>query len=216
MPLCLGNLAKTPVTAGGLSFVGSAAGDNSATLPAGIQSGDFILVIAFRDGSTTRPTEPAGYTRRMSSSATTSTTVCYKFHTTGSTTGTFTNATALICLVYRNVNTFVPLGNGSIFHNASDLAIHEAITLHVTNGTSWLAAATHCASGSAGTVSGRATGWAFRVSDSDTTDRAGGVDSDGPLSSWAGYSYGTGSSSRTTGVVIELIDASNGDIPPPM
>jgi surface protein len=92
---------------GSITYIGEATGTNSATLPAH-QAGDLILAFAFRDGSTSLPTAPAGWSGL--SQNTSGTSVCartsYKIAASSSeTTGTWTNATTVIFLVYRGVVT---------------------------------------------------------------------------------------------------------------
>jgi len=93
------------VADGSITYIGEATGTASATLPAH-QAGDLILAFAFRDGSTTLPTQPTGWTQIDSASANTcSARVAYKVAASSSeTTGTWTNATTVIFLVYRGVN----------------------------------------------------------------------------------------------------------------
>ena len=90
---------------GSIAYVGQASGVNSATLPAH-QAGDLILAFAFNNASATAPTLPTGWTGigvqfgiacygRLS----------YKVAPTNSeTTGTWTNATTVIFLIYRGVD----------------------------------------------------------------------------------------------------------------
>ena len=93
------------VADGSITYIGEATGTSSATLPAH-QAGDLILAFAFRDGSTTLPTQPAGWTSIDTAAANTcSARFAYKVAASGSeTTGTWTNATTVIFLVYRGVN----------------------------------------------------------------------------------------------------------------
>ena len=86
--------------------MGEATGTTSATLPTH-QAGDLILAFAFRDGSTTLPTQPAGWTLVESNTASSSSArLSYKIAaSSGDSTGTWTNASTVIFLVYRGVNT---------------------------------------------------------------------------------------------------------------
>lgn len=94
------------VADGSITYIGEATGTTSATLPAH-QAGDLILAFAFRDGSTSQATMPSGWTTiatRTTTSAAART--AYKVATSGSeTTGTWTNASTVVFLVYRGVNT---------------------------------------------------------------------------------------------------------------
>jgi surface protein len=94
------------VADGSITYIGEATGIDSATLPTH-QAGDLILAFAFRDGSTTLPTQPTGWisidTQGAGSCAAR---VAYQVATaSGTSSGTWTNATTVIFLVYRGVNT---------------------------------------------------------------------------------------------------------------
>jgi surface protein len=93
------------VAAGSITYIGQVTGITGATLPAH-QAGDLILAFAFRDGSTTLPTHPTGWTSIDTAAANTcSARVSYKVAASSSeTTGTWTSATTVIFLVYRGVN----------------------------------------------------------------------------------------------------------------
>jgi surface protein len=93
------------VADGSITYIGEATGTTSATLPAH-QAGDLILAFAFRDGSTTLPTQPSGWTSIDTAAANTCA-ARFSFKVAASdseTTGTWTNATTTIFLVYRGVN----------------------------------------------------------------------------------------------------------------
>jgi surface protein len=98
----------THIANGSITYIGEANGITSATLPTH-QAGDVIFAFAFRDGSTTQPTQPSGIGWQQLSTRTTTSAAArtaYKVATSGSeTTGTWTNASTVIFLVYRGVNT---------------------------------------------------------------------------------------------------------------
>jgi hypothetical protein len=87
-----------------LTFVGSATAESTTvTLPTHL-AGDLIFIYAFRDGSTTNPTVPGGYTPLTTTldGTTCSASLGYKVAASGSeTSGTWTNASALVAVVYR-------------------------------------------------------------------------------------------------------------------
>jgi surface protein len=93
------------VADGSITYIGQATGVDSATLPAH-QAGDLILAFAFRDGSTISPTLPTGWTTIGTVSGTLcSARIGFKVAaSSGETTGTWTNATTVVFLVYRGVN----------------------------------------------------------------------------------------------------------------
>lgn len=90
------------VTDGSITYIGAASGTTSATLPAH-QTGDLIIAFAFRDGSTTATTLPSGWTSLATvGNNTTHGRLAYKVAASSSeTTGTWTNATTVVFLVYR-------------------------------------------------------------------------------------------------------------------
>lgn len=119
-------------TSGSITYVGTASGISSATLPAH-QAGDIIIAFAYRDGSTVSPTLPSGWTNLDGAAGTnTSYKIGYKIAVSGSeTTGTWTNATGCVFLVYRgsfNANglafgrwTFTTSGvSGTVSYPAND------------------------------------------------------------------------------------------------
>lgn len=97
-----------------ISRIGSSSAEaTTVTIPAGHQQGDIIIIAAFRDGSTTNPTVPAGWsTLTITTDGTTcSLSVGWKIAISNSdTSGTWTNATGLICHVYRGVDLISPFG----------------------------------------------------------------------------------------------------------
>lgn len=87
----------------------AAAVANSVALPAGCQAGDLMLVWAYRDGSNTAPTRPAGWTAIGGGSQGANTnSAAYgfrRFVAGDTTTGTWTNATEIIVIVFRDAIT---------------------------------------------------------------------------------------------------------------
>jgi surface protein len=86
-----------------ITYIGAAEGTDSATLPAH-QAGDLILAFAFRSGSTTATTLPAGWTSiALAGANVTHGRLAFKIAESDSeTSGTWTNATRVIFQVYRN------------------------------------------------------------------------------------------------------------------
>lgn len=94
-----------------VTLVSSAVGTNTVVMPTH-QAGDLIYFFAFRDGSNTAPSLPAGYTN-LGSSGTNSHShrEFWKIATSSAEAApTATNATELICLVFRGVNQADPIG----------------------------------------------------------------------------------------------------------
>src|SRR6185369_16959851 len=86
----------------------------TVTIPAGHQLGDVILIFAFRDGSATNPTIPTGWTNITNTTdggTLSSVSVGWKLAASSSeTSGTWTNATGLVCHVYRGLDPIKPFG----------------------------------------------------------------------------------------------------------
>lgn len=81
---------------------------SSITLPGSFQNGDFAILLAYRTANTTAPSLPAGWTQAAGGSSIGSDSyLCgYKLVTSASdTSGTWTNATAVTCAIYRNIAT---------------------------------------------------------------------------------------------------------------
>jgi len=93
------------VASGSITYIGEANGITSATLPAH-QAGDLILAFAFRDLVTTLPTQPPGWTSIDTAAANSCAgRLAYKVATSSSeSTGTWTDATTVVFLIYRGVN----------------------------------------------------------------------------------------------------------------
>lgn len=124
-----------------ITKVGSAdAATNVATLPA-FTAGDLALVFAFRDGSTTPPSLPAGWTDLGTGSTTScSFRIGYRVLVGGdTTTGTWTNATEVEVLVVTGQEANDPIG--AIVTNAAVSATPTwaALTLQEQGGSSWVA-----------------------------------------------------------------------------
>ena len=116
------------VADGSITYIGEATGIDSATLPTH-QAGDLILAFAFRDGSTTLPTIPTGWTSIGSSSANTcAARVAYKVAASSSeTTGTWTSATTVIFLVYRGVQVWSGIAtNDTVAAGSSTIVTYNA------------------------------------------------------------------------------------------
>lgn len=97
-----------------ITRIGSGSAEaTTVTIPAGHTQGDILLIFAFRNGSVTNPTIPAGWT---SITNTTDGTLCsvsigWKIATSAAeTSGTWTNASGLMCHVYRGLDPIAPFG----------------------------------------------------------------------------------------------------------
>lgn len=132
-----------------ISRIGAASTEaTTITIPTGHNPGDFLIIFAFRDGSVTNPTIPAGWT---SITNTTDGTLCSvsaawkRASTTAETSGTWTNATGLICHVYRGqLSAGTPIGTFSPAAGTTNTITYAAAANANPIGSSWyLAFAAH-------------------------------------------------------------------------
>lgn len=171
-----------------ISYVGVAAGTSSATLPS-FQSGDVAVCFAFRDGSATNPTIPAGWTNITNTLDTTSGSgsVGWRRLAPGdTTTGTWTNASRVVVGVYRGCEPFItPVGGGANGTGTTNGTVPmTTFTMTRGNGTSWVIGA--IGHRSVDTDLGTAwTGMTSRDNSVDATAETGFQDTNGGVASWA-------------------------------
>lgn len=107
---------------------------NTITIPSGHQPGDLIWIGAFRDGSATNPTIGAGFTNQTNTfdGTTCSVSAGWKIATSAAeTSGTWTNASALACIVFRNVRAQgTPLGTSTNTAATGATLNYGAVTLN--------------------------------------------------------------------------------------
>lgn len=85
----------------------SATEATTITIPTGYIVGDAIFIFAFRDGSAINPTLPAGWsliTQTLDGTSCSATCGIRIAQTLGETSGTWTNATDLVCVIYRGIS----------------------------------------------------------------------------------------------------------------
>ena len=124
-----------------LSFIGAgSAGATTITIPSGHALGDLLVMFAFRDGSTTAPTVPTGWTSLGVNTGTTcASVVAYKVcETAAETSGTWTNASMLACHVYRGQRAVTPLINSGGNAGTTSAVDYAGITAMTEPGTSWV------------------------------------------------------------------------------
>lgn len=194
-----------------IGYVGSAVGTSSATLPTH-QANDVILAFAFVDGSATAPTLPSGWTNIANAGANT---CAYRLAwrratAPGTTSGTWTNATSVVFIVYRGaLQTATPTGNGTVGSGSSTTVAYNAVSFSVTTGTSWAVGFSGTrTSGSTAVLENPPTGMVARADATDTTDEAVGNDTNGGVTGWSTQSVAIGGTA--TGwfsYVVELLAA---------
>ena len=192
-----------------ISYVSSGTGTNSIASMPSHQAGDLLIFFAYRDGSTTNPTLPAGFTSITAPDGTSSsTTVGYKIAASGSeTSGTWTNATSLICHVYRSSTGSVFPGAVATNTGSSTTVNYPALTLNNTSGSSWVLGFAGCNQSdmSLETAPSLMTN---RSTVSDATDEAAGADTNGGVTSWSSTNVSVGGTSGPwTTAVIEIAES---------
>lgn len=189
-----------------VSYVGAqGAAAATVTIPAH-QIGDLILIFAYRDGSNTVPTVPTAggtvptWTQIGSSGGNTNSS---RFHyaiatATTTTSGTWTNATELICLVYRNATIGASAGGSGA---ATTTVNYPALTLQRTDNSSWAVG-----------VAGHRTATNVDLAPSGMTNRAStgteaaGHDTNGTVTTWASTNVTVNASSAFRSWTVELRD----------
>ena len=208
--LCLGLLLM-------ITFVGQAVGTTSAALPTFV-AGDLALVFAFRDGSTTLPTLPAGWTSVLAPTGanTCSMRVGYRVLVSGdTTTGTWTSASRLVVHVYRSTTAIAYPGASASASGASTTVSYPALSggsaMKRTDGTSWVAGfAGHRSVDTA--LETPPTGMTNRSDGVDATAEAAGHDTNGGVASRSLQTVSVGgTSSGWFGATVEIVEAQFGD-----
>lgn len=128
-----------------VTLVGAASTEaTTITIPEGHAPGDLLLIFAFRDGSAVNPGVPAGWT---TITATTDGTSCsisagWKRATSSAeTSGTWTNATGVVCHVYRGaLSTGTPIGTFQSSNGTTNTVTYPAVTLAKNAGSDRIAA----------------------------------------------------------------------------
>ncbi|MCP9876034.1 hypothetical protein [Cyanobium sp. A2C-AMD] len=128
-----------------ISFIGAqGVAGNAVTIPAH-QVGDLILIFAYRDGNANAPTVPAAGgtvpTWTIIGAAAGANSNASRLHyavatATTTTSGTWTNATELIAIVYRGTRR--PGGNGE-GGNLGTVITYPAVTMQRADNSSWVA-----------------------------------------------------------------------------
>ena len=121
-----------------ISYVSSASAAATTVAMPTHQVGDLIIAFVYRDGNTTAPALPSGWTNIDNSGANTnSARLAYKNAvSTAETTGTWTNATGIVIHVYRGTG---GIGASAVGGASSNTVTYPALTLQRTDNTSWTA-----------------------------------------------------------------------------
>lgn len=189
-----------------VSYVGQGANaGTTVTIPAH-QIGDLILIFAYRDGNNTAPSTPAaGGTvptwNLIGSSGGNTNSSNFRWAeatATNTTSGTWTNATELVCLVYRSATIGASAGGSG---NATTTVNYPALTLQRTDNTSWVVGV--AGHRTANDVEQAPSGMTNRAS---TGSEAAGHDTNGTVTTWASTNVTVNASSAYRSWVVELRD----------
>jgi hypothetical protein len=168
---------------------------------------DVIIVWAFNNGATTIPTLASGFTDVQSGNGTgRAARFGYKISSGGDTSsGTWTNANNVVCMVYSGVNTTTPFGTiPALRQGAGATLTYSAATLTVTDGTSvWIGAAGMRAA-TAG-MDGTPTGTAPNFTNRTNTTVAHGLDTSATATNLSAQNLTTTSGNGYISISIELL-----------
>lgn len=189
-----------------ISFVGSATGITSATLPTH-KVGDLIVAFAFTDGTTTIPTLGSGFTSITTRTGTSSACrVGFRRATvTNTASGTWTNATSVVFVIYRDVGS---IGSSSVSSGTSTTVTFPAVNLTNQTGSSWIVGFVGSSSTNVA-IETAPSGMVNRTSVSDATDEAAAHDTNSGSSTFTSRTATIGGTSGNwVSASIELIDGS--------
>ena len=192
-----------------ITYVGGAAGTNTATLP-GFQSGDIAICFAFRDGNVANPTVPGTFTTITNTADGTTCSVSVGWRRliyTDTTVGTWTNASRVVVVIYRGCEPFItPVGGGADNAGTTNTVNYPTFTLTRTNGTSWVVGLVGHRSVDTTVDSAAISGMTARTGGVDATAEAHAWDTNGAVSSWASTNQTiTGTASGWQTRMVELL-----------
>jgi hypothetical protein len=200
-----------------ITRIGSAtASATTVTIPAH-QAGDLILIWAFRGGSTTVPTIPQGWVevnRETESTATTCAGIlCYRIANGSSdTSGTWTNASELICAVYRPSTGYtIRIGQTAVNKSTTNTINYPALSpMADSGGNSWVVGAVG-ASNLTQTLTTAFTGMTNVTSVSGASYQAAFFDTNAGVTSWPSTNQTvTGTAGKSVTIVAEMVLAPYG------
>jgi hypothetical protein len=176
-----------------ISYVGGAAGTTSATLP-GFESGDIAICFAFRDGSAANPTIPAAFNNITNTNDGTSCSASVGWRRliyTDTTTGTWTNATRVVVVVYRGCEPFItPVGGGANGAGTTNTVAYTTLTMTRGDGTSWVVGLVGHRNVDTTISSTSISGMTTRTGGEDATAEAWAWDTNGGVASWGTTNQG--------------------------
>jgi hypothetical protein len=192
-----------------ISFVSQAtATANNLTLPS-FQPADVAVIFAFRTGSTTNPTIPAGWTNLTNTTDGTSCCVSVGWRrlvSTDSASGTWTNATQLVCLVYRGCEPFLanPTGGKAGTAGTTTTQTFPTVTMTRGDGTSWVVGCIGVVS-TTNDIEVAPAGMTNRADLVGTTTEVAGHDTNGGVASWSSTNRTANGAANWVSYVVELL-----------
>lgn len=210
MMLMRARASGVPVIAQSSTLIDKYTGTNTATIGTH-QIGDYFVAYASRDGSSTAPTVPGGWTTISSGGANAlGYALAWKIAaSTSETAGTFTNATSLIIVHERTSSGWTPT-IGAFANNASGSGVSPAIpalTLQNTDNTSRVIAFYASVAADITGLTTPPSGMEYIGQTQDATDTSSAYRTTSTVSSWssAATSFsGTTGAVRATAVEIKL------------
>lgn len=195
-----------------ISLVGVATGTTTCTVPAH-NVGDIIVIFAFRTASGTAPSLGSGYQSILTKAqgTTGSARVGFKIATsTSDASGTWTNASALVCHVYRSSNyatgSSLYVGGSASAGSTTSTVNFPALTLTHTDGTSWALGFAGC-SNTSESVATAPSGMTNQSHETAAASQAAGFDTNGTVSSWSSTNVTeTGTAGTTVSCTVEIIE----------
>ncbi len=178
-----------------ITFVASSAVQGvNATIPAH-NVGDLLITFAYRDGNATGPTTPSGWTVISSSGGgnANGSTLAYRIATGADSSNGWTGASEIVTHVYRGQSAS-PIGVNGVQSSSGTTVTYPALTLGVTNGTSWVIGfAGHRNTNT--NLQNPPTGMIQRTTRVDATAEVAGHDTNGGVSSWSARNVVVGGTS---------------------
>lgn len=183
-----------------ISFISASTGNNTnsiASMPSH-QAGDLLIIFACRDGNNTAPSLPAGWTNVLNTAGTSTigARTGYKIAASGAeTSGTWTNATSVVCVVYRGADIEEgPIGGSGVTSSTGTSVTYPTLTMLEGGGTSWVAGfAGHRSVNTS--LETPPSGMSLREDNIDATDEAVSHDTNGGVSSWSNTAVSVGGTS---------------------
>lgn len=177
-----------------ISYIGSASAQTTSCTPPTHQAGDLFICFAYRDGNTTAPSLPSGWTNINSGGANTNShRIGWKIASSSSDTCTgWTNAGGVMLHVYRGANSTTPIGGGASGGASSSSVAYNTFTLTDTGGTSWVAGFAGHRSVDTTAMGTAPTGMTNRTNTAGTSSDFASHDTNGTVSSWSTKSVSVG------------------------